>query len=660
MARRSKNVHIGGFQETLFTPNSEWRLPTEWPDLSAAKIIGIDIESKDPNLTTQGPGFIRGDARPVGVSIATDYGFKMYLPFGHERGEQFEQSKVVDYLKTQLGRDNQIKTGANLMYELEALAWLGVEMRGPLADIQVAEPLLDEERIGGFSLDTLSWAYLGKGKNEEKLRQAAAAFNLDPKKDMWRLDPKYVGAYAEDDALYPIEILKHQLKRLSDENLMDVWHLESKLLPVLFKMRARGIRVDLDKAEKLSGEMRSEEERLIGQVWERTGFKVDPWSSKSLAVFLNQMGLGFYIEFTKPTKNFPEGQPSFKNEWFLKMGDQHEAFGWLRDIRVMSKIRRDFVDNLILNNNVRGRLHPQWHQLRESEDDRENGARTGRIASSKPCLTNIPIRDPKWGPRMRGLFTADEGGQYCKNDYSSQEPRILLHWAYLKRYAGTAEARQRYIDDPYTDYHQMVADMIKERTGRHIDRRPAKDINLGSAYGMGFDKLANKLGLSIDDAKSLLRTYHEGVPYVKKLEERCMEIVHGQGFIRTISGRKRRFNSWEPRNWDLKRVSMPVNSYEEAVERWGSNVERSGAHKALNAICQGSAADQTKTAIVLLDEEGLTPQIQVYDELGQTIWDPKDAWRIKEVMESAIKFEIPHLADPEVGPSWGEVVESKR
>src|SRR5690606_24654651 len=167
---------------------------------------------------------------------------------------------------------------------------------------------------------------------------------------------------------------------------MDVWKLESDLLPVLWKMRARGIKVDLDAAERLNGEMTDDENLVLGRIWEMTGYKVDPWSAKSLAVFLNQMGLGFYIEFTKPSKQHPQGQPSFTNEWFMKMGDQHPVFTLLRDYRVMSKIRRDFVEGLILNNNVRGRLHPQWHQLRQDDEDRENGTRTGRIASSKPNL----------------------------------------------------------------------------------------------------------------------------------------------------------------------------------------------------------------------------------------------------------------------------------
>lgn len=647
----------------MFAPDSGWVPPTELPDLRGRKFLGIDVESHDPNLSTMGPGFIRGDAKVTGISLATE-DKKLYLPFGHEQGGNMDKDLVVRYVSDQVSDASQDKVGANLMYEMEALASLGIEMRGRMCDIQVAAPILDENREDGNSLEALSVDYLGHGKNESKLRQAAADFNLDPKKDLWRLHSKYVGEYAEDDADYPIHILKKQLVQIKDEKLDEIWDLETQLTPVLWKMRARGIRVDLDAAERLSVEMKAEENKVLAQIWDKTGYRVDPWSSKSLAVFMNQMGLGFHVQYTKPTKQHPQGQPSFKNDWFQKMATQDPIFGWLRDYRVMGKIRRDFVEGMILEGHIRGRLHPQWHQLKQDDEDRKNGTETGRIASSKPNLTNIPVRDPKWGKKMRSIFIADEGGKYCKNDYSQQEPRIMVHFAFIKGYPGAAEVRKRYIDDPSTSYHRLVEALIREKTGRALDPDPqvsyriAKDINLGSAYGMGVWKLSLKLGITYDEAKSLLKVFHKGVPYVKKLEERCMEIVQGQGFIRTVLGRKRRFNEWEPKDWELKKKSFPVSDYDIAVERWGADaIERAQAHTALNSICQGSAADQTKRAIILLDQEGLTPQIQVYDELGQTIFDDRDAFRIKRIMEHAIEFTVPHLADPDVGRSWGETKE---
>src|SRR5690606_40431400 len=103
-------------------------------------------------------------------------------------------------------------------------------------------------------------------------------------------DPKYVGEYAEDDAYLAIQVLLRQLPLLDKEKLMDVWNLESKLLPVLFKMRARGIKVDLDRAEQLSKKMVDEENVVLGRIWQQTDFNVGPWSSKGLAILRTHMG----------------------------------------------------------------------------------------------------------------------------------------------------------------------------------------------------------------------------------------------------------------------------------------------------------------------------------------------------------------------------------
>lgn len=658
MAKKRQTDFSGGIQLPLFEAPSTWELPTEFPDLSYAKYIGIDVESRDENLQKRGPGFLRGDAYVVGISLATESGFKIYLPFAHAIGPQLDKKFVVEYVKAQLSRPNQIKVGANLMYELEALNSLGIEIKGPLADIQVAEPLLDEERPGGFSLEALAQAYVGNGKSEDVLQEAADIWGVDKKRNLWVMPPKYSGEYAEDDAYLPIVILQKQLKKLEAENLTKVWELESELLPILWKMRKRGVRVDVDRARSLSKDIIVDENNMLAEIRDSVGFNVDPWSSKSLAETFRKIGLGHHIRFTKPTKNYPSGQPSFTNEQFKELAPSNWVCAKLLEYRNTCKMRRDFIEGLIIDFNIDGRLHPQWHQLRQDDEDRANGTKTGRVASSKPNLTQIPSRHPVWGPRVRSLFIADEGGEWCKHDYSQQEPRLTVHFAYLKGYEGAAEARQRYIDNPATDYHQLIADLVHEKSGQDIGRRNAKDINLGSAYGMGKYKLADKLGVSLEMAEEILEAYHTGVPYVKKLERRCMDIAQAQGFIRTALGRKRRFNLWEAA--DFNKRSFPVRSHEEAVERWGQ-VIRAYAHKALNAMIQGTAADQTKTAIVLLDREGLTPQIQVYDELNQTIYNREDAWRIKEIMETALPdLTVPHLADPDVGPSWGEVKELTR
>ena len=104
MAKKLKDKHVGGFQFAMFVPESEWKLPTEFPDLSRAKYLGIDVESDDPNLQKQGPGFLRGDAKVVGISLATEDNFKIYLPFGHYSGQNLDKSRVIEYVKAQVNR----------------------------------------------------------------------------------------------------------------------------------------------------------------------------------------------------------------------------------------------------------------------------------------------------------------------------------------------------------------------------------------------------------------------------------------------------------------------------------------------------------------------------------------------------------------------------
>lgn len=653
----AKDKHIGGIQLPLFEPVSNWKLPTEFPDLTGYKFLGVDVESKDPHLVKRGPGFLRGDAHVVGISLAVESGFKIYLPFAHAIGPQFDKKFVVDYVKYQVKNSDQVKVGANLMYELEALDSLGIEMKGPLWDVQVAGPLIDEEQPGGFSLENLGQVNLGRGKSEKQLEEAADAWGLDKKRQLWMMPPQHTGEYAEDDAFLPIEIIQVQLEELRKQGLMKVWDLETKLLPILWKMRKRGVRVDLDRAMELDKSIILDENRMLQELRDMSGVPVDPWAPASLMNLFQVLGLRYLVKYTEPTKAHPNGQPSFTNEFFSSLGTEHPVLAKLVEYRNTNKMRRDFIKGVIVDWNIRGRLHPNWHQLKADDEDRQNGTNTGRVASSKVNLTQVPSRHPVWGKRVRSLFIADEGGKWCKHDFSSQEPRLGVHFGYIKKYPGASEARQRYIDDIHTDYHQLTADLILARTGKDIGRRAAKDINLGSAYGMGKYKLAAKLGVSVDEAEQILIAHREGVPFLKKLEERSMEIVQAQGYIRTLLGRKRRFHLWEPADWNKRRPGMTTRDYDEAVERWG-RVSRAYIHKSYNAMIQGTAADQTKTAIVMLDEIGLTPQIQVYDELNQTIYDLNDAFKIQEVMENCLpELTVPHLAEPDVGPSWGEVKE---
>ena len=181
--------------------------------MSGAKILAIDCETYDPNLLTNGPGGVRKDGRLIGISVASDTGFRGYFPIGHAGEGNLNRNRVLQWAKAQF-ETSVDKVGANILYDLEWLKTVGIEVKGSTYDIQVAEPLIDEERKEGYSLDVLSKRYLGRGKDETLLRAAAQAYNLNPKKDMWKLPAHYVGEYAEIDAVNTLEIFKKQLKIL--------------------------------------------------------------------------------------------------------------------------------------------------------------------------------------------------------------------------------------------------------------------------------------------------------------------------------------------------------------------------------------------------------------------------------------------------------------
>jgi DNA polymerase I-like protein with 3'-5' exonuclease and polymerase domains len=193
----------------------------------------------------------------------------------------------------------------------------------------------------------------------------------------------------------------------------------------------------------------------------------------------------------------------------------------------------------------------------------------------------------------------------------------------------------------------MAADIVG------VPRKQAKNINLGLFYGMGTKKLANQLDLPYEDAKELFAEYHTKLPFVKELAEYSSNRASHKGLIRTLLGRKCRFDKWEPNKYG---ISKPLN-YQEAFAEHGPSIRRAFTYKALNKLIQGSAADQTKAAMVALYEEGILPMIQVHDELDISIEDENQMKKVISIMEECVDLEVPSVVDAELGPNWGECVE---
>lgn len=642
------------FQPPLFEPEGDWRPPTDLPDLGRAKLIAVDVETCDPDLKEKGPGGVRGDGHLAGVSLATDDGFKCYLPIKHGIGQNMDFQVVQRWLKAQLGRPNQPKVGANFLYDLEWLAMSGVPVKGTLYDVQVAEPLIDENQFS-FGLDELGRKWLGQHKDERLLREAVAAYfgaKADPKSTLWQLPAKFVGPYAESDAELTLKIFEQQCKRLRKNNLWDVFMLETRLTPMLLAMRLKGTRVDLEKAEQLRLSMNKHVAKLHAELKRMTGFYVNVWSNDSLEQAFKAVG--------ERHPYTARGKASFVRVW-LEHNDAPIAQA-VMNVRRFEKLRDTFVKGQVLEENINGRIYTQFHQLRADD----YGTRSGRFSSSNPNLQQVPSRDKELAPLVRGLFVPEEGKEWWSADYSQIEFRMLVHYAALMRLERADVAQRMYREDYRTDFHEMASKL----TG--VERKQAKNLNFGLAYGMGIKKLAKSLGLTEEDTRPIFQTYHERLPFLKLLSEACGTTVQQRGWIQTIAGRRRRFPLWEPAYGNKHyRSGSGGDGYTEALERdaalarYGQPLRRAHTHKALNALIQGGAADMMKAGMVKIWESGVcdvigVPTLTVHDELDGSVnqHDSKEREAMRHLideMKNAIPLNIPVLVDFEIGPDWGHV-----
>ena len=259
-------------QIPLFTPKTEWVPPNELPDLSKAKEIAIDVETRDPNIKNKGAGWATSDGEIVGYAVACDF-WSGYVPVKHLGGGNLDERIVKNWMKKVLATDAD-KIMHNAQYDLGWLRATGFEVKGRVIDTMVTANLLDENRYS-YSLNALAYDYLGDIKQEKGLVEAAKEFGVDPKAEMWKLPAQFVGEYAEKDAMLTLSLYQHFKTLLLREGLSTIWEMETKLLPCLVDMTLKGIRVDLDKAERTKQAVMRHEKELRKNIKKMTGMDVE-------------------------------------------------------------------------------------------------------------------------------------------------------------------------------------------------------------------------------------------------------------------------------------------------------------------------------------------------------------------------------------------------
>ena len=617
-------------QIPLLQPESDWIAPQVLPKFDSHETLAVDLETYDPNLTNRGPGWATGDGYIVGIAIASDK-WSGYLPIRHENGGNLEEELVIRWLKRTFENHKGTMVFHNALYDVGWLKREGVELTCTIRDTMFAAPLFDENRWS-YSLNNLGMDFLAESKDETLLENAAKAWGVNPKGGMWALPAKYVGPYAEQDAVLTLKLWKIFKKRIEIEGLQKIYDLECDLIPLLIEMRWRGVRIDTDRAEQTATEMSKKEQQLLVEIKRRFGVSVDIWASASIQKAFDTNDLWY--------PHTEKGAPSFQGPWLE--AHEHDLPKMIVEARRINKARTTFIEGAILEYSHNGRIHAEAHPLKNDG----GGTVTGRFSYSNPNLQQVPARDPEIGKLIRSLFIPEEGATWGAFDYSQQEPRITVHYASLLGLEGATDAVKAYSTEG-ADFHQIVADMAG------IPRKQAKNINLGLTYGMGQQKLIRELGLEPDEALKLLETYHRRVPFIRGLQSRCTRIAEQRGCITTLGGRKCHFDLWEAVGFlhDEKQTPLPL---QEAKDKYGDNLKRSFTYKALNKLIQGSAADMTKLAMRDLWKEGLVPHIQIHDELDYSIFNQEQAEIVIDRMINCVKMRVPLVVDYESGSNWGE------
>jgi DNA polymerase I-like protein with 3'-5' exonuclease and polymerase domains len=630
----------------MFDAEIEWNCPDHFPDLSKAKYIAIDLETRDPDLKTRGSGAVIGNGEIIGIAVAIE-GWSGYYPIGHREGN-LDKRIVLEWFK-EVCETDAVKIFHNAMYDVCWIKAYNIPIHGAIVDTMVMASLIDENRLW-YSLNSVAFDYLGAVKDEKALKDAAEKAGVDAKSEMYKLPAMYVGGYAEKDAELTLELFRILSKEIEKQKLEKIYRLETELFPCLIDMKFKGVRVDVEEAHKLKKQLLLQEESLLLEVKKETGIDTEIWAARSIAQVFDKLNLP-YVR-TEKTK-----APSFTKNFLQE--HKHPLVNKIAKAREINKAHTTFIDT-ILKHSHHGRIHADINPIRSDQ----GGTVTGRFSYSNPNLQQIPARNKDLGPKIRSLFIPEKNHKWGCFDYSQQEPRLVVHFAATTESTMFDDSVENIVEKfkkNSVDFHQTVADMA------NISRSQAKTINLGLFYGMGKAKLQAELGLNTKmEAENLFNQYHENVPFVKELMTHTSNYAQQEGCIATLLGRRCRFDKWEINQWNDGKFVAPMSKVEaEAAfkEKYPDakphviekGIRRAMTYKALNKLIQGSAADMTKKAMVDLYNEGIVPHIQIHDELDISVESESQAKKIIEIMENAVTLAVPNKVDYESGDSWGDI-----
>lgn len=576
--------------------------------------------AKQFSFDTETTGLDLIDSFPIGISFSLNSGTGCYLPLVQKDLKDIDASEIKEKLALLLTKAGKLKVGHNIKFDLQMLRNISIEVQGPFADTMIMAHLL-ESNLRSYNLDACCLRYL----NYTKI-PITSLMGEGGAKSMIDVDISSLTTYAAEDADLTLRLYETLLPQIHDKELYTLFEkVEMPLIPVLSRMEQAGIFLDTDTLHGLSLSLNDSIVQLTEDIFSLAGERFNINSTKQLQHILfeklriqDQLG----IRRIKKTKS------GFSTDYtVLDQLSEHPLPQKLLQFRTITKLKNTYVDTLpqLVHPRTR-RVHTTFHQT---------GTATGRLSSSHPNLQNIPVRS-ELGKEIRKSFRAetDEYAVFAA-DYSQIELRLLAHMTDEKQLIEAFKAG--------SDIHLLTASKILNIEPEHVtpeQRNQAKAINFGIIYGMGAQRLAKEINVSLQDAKLFIEKYFETYPGIRDYMSQSVDFAKANEYTKTLLGRRR---------------PLPeINGENKLAIVNAQNI-------AINSPVQGSAADLIKMAMINVQKEldkadlGVRMLLQVHDELvfecpKATLGQAMDL--VKHTMEHALEMTVPLIVDVGYGANW--------
>jgi DNA polymerase I-like protein with 3'-5' exonuclease and polymerase domains len=501
----------------------------------------------------------------------------------------------------------------NAKFDLGVLARTGLPQPEKWEDTLIAAHLLDE--CGKHGLKPLAQEHLGVDD----------PLTFEEADRMRLLDPEVFSEYARNDARYTYRLWPKFKREMERQGLMKVYELEKSVVPVVLRMEARGMKLDLSQLGAMRREVEAETARIEAEIYEHARCKFDLRSPRKTAAIL-------YDKIALPClKTTRGGQRSVGKEALEELIEEHPhpVIESLLHYREVEKLASSFLKTLPDFADGQGRIHPEFKPL---------GARTGRFSCSDPNAQQVPSRS-ELGKRLRQAFIADDGNALVVADWSQMELRILAH------YSQDPLLLEAYTSEHETDLHALTAARIFGKSVEAVEkseRTVAKTMNFGIIYGITPVGLFNRLrpdgvGATLEQCERFVSSYFATYGGVRNFLDKVRQAARERGYVRSLYGRRRR----------LKGGERGLSSRE--------------VRQAQNFVIQATAADLAKHAMVRLHAAlpaGASLIATIHDEFIVEC-RAEQAEEVRALMVEVMQrtpdgFTVPMAVDAKIGARWGD------